>query len=82
MMDLGLAIRQSSFGGPQLQPDRSLCGLERTLRLLASIFSRSDSGFPELNAPILWKIDSDAALTGTRLIAEALDSGTLYQVGS
>jgi len=49
---------------------------------LASIFSRNESGEPELNAPIIWEIDSDPVLAGTKLIAEAWDSGGLYQVGS
>ena len=49
---------------------------------LASIFSRSDSGEPELNAPIIWEIDSEPMLAGAKLIAEAWDSGGLYQVGS
>jgi glycogen operon protein len=49
---------------------------------LASIFSRSESGEPELNAPIIWEIDSEPVLAGTKLIAEAWDSGGLYQVGS
>jgi len=49
---------------------------------LASIFSRSDSGEPERNAPVIWEIDSDPILAGTKLIAEAWDSGGLYQVGS
>jgi isoamylase len=49
---------------------------------LASIFSRDDSGKPILNAPIIWEIDSDPVLAGTKLIAEAWDSGGLYQVGS
>jgi isoamylase len=49
---------------------------------LASIFSRDDSGKVELNAPIIWEIDSDPVLAGTKLIAEAWDSGGLYQVGS
>jgi glycogen operon protein len=49
---------------------------------LASIFSRSISGEPELNAPIIWEIDSDPVLAGTKLIAEAWDTGGLYQVGS
>jgi isoamylase len=49
---------------------------------LASIFSRGDSGAPELNAPIVWEIDSDPVLAGTKLIAEAWDAGGLYQVGS
>ena len=47
---------------------------------LASIFSRSESGQPVLNAPIIWEIDSDPVLAGTKLIAEAWDSGGLYQV--
>ena len=49
---------------------------------LASIFSRDESGEPELNAPIIWEIDSDPVLAGAKLIAEAWDSGGLYQVGS
>ena len=49
---------------------------------LASIFSRGDSGAPELNAPVIWEIDSEPILAGTKLIAEAWDSGGLYQVGS
>jgi glycogen operon protein len=49
---------------------------------LASIFSRSVSGKPVLNAPIIWEIDSEPVLAGTKLIAEAWDSGGLYQVGS
>jgi isoamylase len=49
---------------------------------LASIFSRSDSGEPQLNAPIIWEIDSEPVLAGTKLIAEAWDAGGLYQVGS
>ncbi len=49
---------------------------------LASIFSRDEFGKPMLNPPIVWEIDSDPALAGTKLIAEAWDSGGLYQVGS
>jgi glycogen operon protein len=49
---------------------------------LASIFSRSESGEPMANPPILWEIDSDPVLAGTKLIAEAWDAGGLYQVGS
>jgi glycogen operon protein len=49
---------------------------------LASIFSRDESGKPMLNPPIVWEIDSDPVLAGTKLIAEAWDSGGLYQVGS
>lgn len=49
---------------------------------LASIFSRDESGRPMMNPPILWEIDSDPVLAGTKLIAEAWDEGGLYQVGS
>lgn len=49
---------------------------------LASIFSRGESGEPMLNAPIVWEIDSEPVLAGTKLIAEAWDAGGLYQVGS
>ena len=34
------------------------------------------------NPPLLWDIESDPALAGTKLIAEAWDAGGLYQVGS
>jgi len=46
---------------------------------LASIFSRSESGQPVLNAPIVWEIDS-ILCSPVQLIAEAWDSGGLYQV--
>jgi isoamylase len=49
---------------------------------LASILARDTSGQPMLNPPVLWDIDSDPALAGTKLIAEAWDAGGLYQVGS
>ena len=49
---------------------------------LASVFSRNESGEPVANPPILWDIDSDPALAGAKLIAEAWDAGGLYQVGS
>lgn len=49
---------------------------------LASIFSRNEMGEPILNSPILWDIDSDPVLAGTKLIAEAWDVGGLYQVGT
>jgi glycogen operon protein len=49
---------------------------------LASIFSRNDYGEPMMNPPILWEIDSDPVLAGTKLIAEPWDAGGLYQVGS
>ena len=35
-----------------------------------------------LNPPVLWDIESDAVLAGTKFIAEAWDAAGLYQVGS
>lgn len=49
---------------------------------LASILSRDSSGHPLANPPVLWDIESDPALAGTKLIAEAWDAAGLYQVGS
>ena len=49
---------------------------------LASILSRDSDGKPIENPPVLWDIDSDPALAGTKLIAEAWDAAGLYQVGS
>jgi len=49
---------------------------------LASILSRDASGKPVPQPPILWDIESDPVLAGTKLIAEAWDAGGLYQVGS
>jgi isoamylase len=49
---------------------------------LASILARDASGRPLTNAPVLWDIESDPVLAGTKLIAEAWDAGGLYQVGS
>jgi len=49
---------------------------------LASVLSRGEDGTPLKNAPILWAIESDPILAGTRLIAEAWDAAGLYQVGS
>jgi glycogen operon protein len=49
---------------------------------LASILSRDESGRPLPNAPVLWDIESDPLLAGTKLIAEAWDAAGLYQVGS
>ena len=52
----------------------------------ASISRRSlpvtRSGQPLPNPPILWDIESDPVLAGTKLIAEAWDAAGLYQVGS
>lgn len=49
---------------------------------LASVFSRDESGHPIPEPPILYDIESDPVLAGTRLIAEAWDAGGLYQVGN
>ena len=49
---------------------------------LASILSRDASGHVLANPPVLWDIESDPALAGTKLIAEAWDAAGLYQVGS
>jgi glycogen operon protein len=49
---------------------------------LASILARDASGHPLPNPPVLWDIESDPSLAGTKLIAEAWDAAGLYQVGS
>ena len=49
---------------------------------LASVLSRDESGCPLQRPPILWDIQSDPILAGTKLIAEAWDAAGLYQVGS
>jgi len=49
---------------------------------LASVLSRDESGCPLQRPPIVWDIESDPILAGTKLIAEAWDAAGLYQVGS
>lgn len=49
---------------------------------LASVLSRDEHGEPMEDAPILWEIESDPVLAGTKLIAEAWDAAGLYQQGS
>lgn len=49
---------------------------------LASILSRDGRGYPLPNPPVLWDIESDPELAGTKLLAEAWDAAGLYQVGS
>jgi isoamylase len=49
---------------------------------LASILSRDEEGKPLAKAPVLWDIESDPVLAGTKLIAEAWDAAGLYQVGA
>ena len=48
---------------------------------LAAILERDDAGQPIKNPPVLWDIESDPALAGTKLIAEAWDAAGLYEVG-
>ncbi len=49
---------------------------------LASILSRDENGHPMATPPILWDIEKDPVLVGTKLIAEAWDAAGLYQVGN
>ena len=50
---------------------------------LASILARDSRGRgPAPIPPVLWDIESDPVLAGTKLIAEAWDAAGLYQVGS
>jgi isoamylase len=49
---------------------------------LASILARDASGHVMPQPPVLWDIESDPVLAGTKLIAEAWDAAGLYQVGS
>src|SRR5690242_4403145 len=49
---------------------------------LASILARDSSGHVMSNPTVLWDIESDPALAGTKMIAEAWDAAGLYQVGS
>ena len=48
---------------------------------LASILSRDEQGRPQPSAPVLWDIESDPVLSGTRIIAEAWDAAGLVQRG-
>jgi isoamylase len=49
---------------------------------LASVLVRDETGVPLPNPPIIWDIESDPILAGTKMIAEAWDAAGLYQVGS
>ena len=49
---------------------------------LASVLSRDEFGEPLKSPPVLWEIESDPVLAGTKIIAEAWDAAGLYQVGS
>jgi glycogen operon protein len=48
---------------------------------LASVLTRDQTGCPLQRPPVLWDIQSDPVLAGTKLIAEAWDAAGLYQVG-
>jgi len=48
---------------------------------LASILTRDASGHVLANPPVLWDIESDPSIAGTKMIAEAWDAAGLYQVG-
>jgi isoamylase len=49
---------------------------------LASILSRDEAGRPVSRPPVLFDIETDPVLAGTKLIAEAWDAAGLYQVGT
>ncbi|HEY7120892.1 MAG TPA: glycogen debranching protein GlgX [Tepidisphaeraceae bacterium] len=49
---------------------------------LASILSRDPSGNVMPCPPVLWDLESDPLLAGTKFIAEAWDAAGLYQVGT
>jgi isoamylase len=48
---------------------------------LASILARDSKGNVMADPPLLWDIESDPVLAGTKMIAEAWDASGLYQVG-
>jgi isoamylase len=49
---------------------------------LASILTRDASGHPLPQPPVVWDIETEPSLAGTKLIAEAWDAAGLYQVGT
>lgn len=49
---------------------------------LASALSRDSDGVPLKDPHLLWAIDTEPTLAGTKIIAEAWDAGGLYQVGT
>jgi isoamylase len=49
---------------------------------LASVLTRDEHGAPLPNPPVIWDIETDPALAGIKLFAEAWDAAGLYQVGS
>jgi isoamylase len=48
---------------------------------LASVLARNATGSVMSNPPLLWDIESNPELAGTKMIAEAWDASGLYQVG-
>jgi glycogen operon protein len=46
-----------------------------------SILARGEDGAPLVHPPVIWQIELEDALAGTKLIAEAWDAAGLYQVG-
>ncbi len=49
---------------------------------LAAVLSRDSDGQLMVNPPLLWDIESDPALAGIKMIAEAWDAAGLYEVGT
>jgi len=49
---------------------------------LASVMSRDKFGNPVTDPLVIWGIESDPILAGTKIIAEPWDAAGLYQVGS
>ena len=48
----------------------------------ATILSRGEDGAPLAIPPLLWDIETDPVLTGTKIIAEAWDAAGLYEVNT
>ncbi|KYC40880.1 glycogen debranching enzyme [Scytonema hofmannii PCC 7110] len=46
-----------------------------------SILSRGQDGVPMIHPPVVWHIETSAALAETKIIAEAWDAGGLYLIG-
>ncbi|MEC4811674.1 MAG: glycogen debranching protein GlgX [Scytonema sp. PMC 1069.18] len=46
-----------------------------------SILSRGQDGAPMVHPPVIWHIETSAALADTKIIAEAWDAGGLYLIG-
>ena len=49
---------------------------------LAAALSRGEDGSPLKDPPILWDIETDPVLAGTKIIAEAWDAAGLYEVST